>query len=778
LHIFAAEPRSRVDVMCRLILLVVLLGCPAAAAAQAGGDGSASAIVPAAGDFDIRTIDPETFQAVAYRIPDGLTPKIDGRLDDEVWSLASPAGGFIQREPGYGQPSTEKTEFRILYDDRTIYFGVWLWDSDPSGIIGNEMKRDSGLRRGDQLKIVIDTFHDHRNGFYFSTNPLGALKDANTVENGRTINYDWNVVYENQTSIDDKGWYVEIAIPLSQLRFRTAIGESTWGLNLCRIIMRKNEEAYWVPFPREWSPSGFARVSNAGIITGLHDLRARRRLELLPYVSPRGSRDFTTTTPSDVDTNVGFDFKVGVTDDLTADFTYNTDFAQVEADQEVVNLTRFSLFFPEKRQFFTESLGIFDYGKSASSPGGDAAGSDPGILPLFYTRRIGMDEGQEVPLIGGGKLTGRMGPYSVGVMNITTDSADVRVGGALRRTEQANFTALRVKRNILSKSSVGAILLNRDGGLTDYNRSAGVDVGLMLGPSVTVLGMVARTVSPEPVLIGRRGSELAAVADLGYKANRFNAALQYSTIGGRFNPEMGFVTRTDVRASKAKAAWTPRPRWRGVRQMFLEGSIDYYENHDGQVESRSQQFDARLSRQDSSSVRFSASREHDVLSIPFATAGTRLPAGEYSWTTYSAGYTSNQARRVYGSVNAEAGGYYSGDRQSARASLNFQLGRTLLLEPNLTKNWVTLPGRTTYATNTLNFRVSQSFSPDVFVKGFVQYNDERRTASFNVLFWYIYKPGSDLYIVYNEGRETDVPDRWSRPRNRSLAVKMTYWMAR
>ena len=754
--------------------IVVVLVCGLAVRPAAGQAGGVDEI-----PFDIRTIDPETFRALALRIPDGLAPKIDGHLTDEIWSRAAVSGGFVQREPQYGRPATEQTEFRILYDDRKIYFGVWLWDSNPAGILGNEMKRDSGLRRGDQLKIVIDPLHDHRTGFYFSTNPLAALKDANMVENGRTINYDWNIVWENETSVDEKGWYVELAIPLSQLPFRAGIGETTWGLNLCRIIMRKNEETYWVPFPREWNANGFARVSNAGVIAGLRDLRARRRLELLPYVSPRVQRDWADAARgTEADVDIGGDLKIGLSDDLTADFTYNTDFAHVEADQEVVNLTRFSLFFPEKRQFFTESLGIFDYGKSASSPGGDAAGADPGILPLFYSRRIGLDEGQEVPLIGGGKLTGRVGPYAVGVMNITTGEADVRSGADLRRTGRANFTAVRVKRNILSKSSVGAILLNREGGLTGFNRSVGLDVGFMFGQSVTLIGLVAKTQSPEAALAGAEGSDVAAVADLGYKTDRFTTALQYADIGRRFNPEMGFVTRTDVRASKARAAWTPRPRWRGVRQAFVEGALDYYENHAGEVESRSAQVEARLQGQDSSNIFVGAAREFDRLTVPFATAGTRLPVGAYRWTSYTTGYSSNQARRIYGGVSGEAGGYYNGDRQSVRASVNFQIGRTLLLEPNYTRNWITLPDRPTYVTNTLNFRASQSFSPDVFIKAFVQYNDERRSASLNVLFWYIYKPGSDLYVVYNEGRETDVPDRWSLPRNRSLAVKMTYWLAR
>ncbi len=231
--------------------------------------------------FEIKTIDPETFRAMAFKLADGQQPSIDGKLTDEAWALAPVQGNFV--------------------------------------------KRDAGLNKGDQIKITIDTFHDHRNAFYFSTNPLGAYKDANTVENGRTINYDWNAVWDNKTSVDDKGWYIEIAIPLSQLRFRTAIGESMWGINLCRILFRKNEESYWVPF-----------------------------------LLPTASRDYVSRTEGEADAKYGGDFKVGLTNDLIADFTYHTDFAQVEADQEVVNLTRFSLFFPEKRQFFTEGAGIFD----------------------------------------------------------------------------------------------------------------------------------------------------------------------------------------------------------------------------------------------------------------------------------------------------------------------------------------------------------------------------------------------------------------------------------
>ena len=767
--------------MKRILICVICVIC-----------GPAVLSVSAQSAFDIKTIDPETFRAIAFRLADGQAPKIDGKLTEEAWALAPAQGDFIQREPDYGRPSSEKTEFRVLYDDRTLYIGVWVWDSDPSGIMGSEMKRDAGLSKGDQLKITLDTFHDHRNAFYFSTNPLGAYKDANTVENGRTINYDWNAVWDNKTSVDDKGWYVEIAIPLGQLRFRTTVGEAVWGLNVCRILFRTNEESYWVPFPREWGPSGFARVSNAGILGGLTDLKAKRRMEFVPFLLPTASRDYIGANTAHTDAKYGGDFKIGVTNDLIADFTYHTDFAQVEADQEVVNLTRFSLFFPEKRQFFTEGAGIFDYGKAVSGLGGDSAANDPGLLALFYSRRIGLVDGQQVPIIGGGRVTGRLGPYAVGVLNIATEEETL----GSRQIENANFTAVRLKRNVLSKSSVGALLLNSHKGISEYNRALGLDAGFMLGQYVTLTGLFAKTFSPSTRLTSDqvqgqprsghdRGKEAAAVVDFLWKHDKFNYGAQYQDIGERFNAEMGYIPRLDIRAGRVKAGWTPRPGWRGVRQLVFNGTMDYYENHAGRMESRTQEFEAQMQGQNTSSARIGVTREFDNLSVPFSTAGTTLPAGPYSWTTATASYSSDRTKRVYGSLSGEAGGYYNGDRQTGRVNLTIQAGRTLLFEPNFTHNRVQLPGRPLYTSNVLNFRVSHSFSPDFYLKAFVQYNDDRKTSSFNFLWWYRYQPGSDLYVVYNEGWDIDLPltSRTPQPssarvRSRSLAVKITYWLAR
>jgi hypothetical protein len=752
----------------------------------------ASAHASAQASFDIKTVDPATFRAMAIKITDAQRPDIDGKLTDEAWALAPAQGNFVQREPSFGAAATERTEFKLLYDDRTLYIGVWVFDSDPAGIMASEMKRDAGLNKGDQLKITLDTFHDHRNAFYFSTNPLGAYKDANTIENGRAINYDWNAVWDNKTFIDDQGWYIEIAIPLNQLRFKTTIGESTWGLNLCRILFRRNEESYWVPFPREWGANGFARVSNAGVLDGLKDLKARRRIELVPFLSPTASRDYLTATEFDADAKYGGDFKIGLTNDLIADFTYHTDFAQVEADQEVVNLTRFSLFFPEKRQFFTETAGIFDFGKSVSAGlGGEAAANDPGLLNLFYSRRIGLVDGQQVPIIGGGRLTGRVGQYALGVMNISTEEETL----ATRELDHANFTVLRLKRNVLKNSNVGVLFANSQNGISEYNRAIGFDGGFVLGPRISLTTVMAKTFSPTgsgpstgsgpPRAESRGGKDVAGVVDFGWKSDRFNYGAQYLDVGEKFNAEMGYIPRLDIRAGKLKAQWTPRPKWDGVRQLTFNANADYYENHAGVVDSRTQNVYFNLSRQDTSSLYIGTTREYDNLAVPFATAGTILPVGSYDWQYATVGYNSDRTRRVYGSLGTDLGGYYDGNRQSLRANITVQVGKTLLFEPQYVHNRVTFAGRPVDTSNVLNFRASHSFSPDFYLKGFVQYNDDRRTASFNFLWWYHYKPGSDFYVVYNQGWDTDLPltsraalEQSYRVRSRSLAVKMTYWLAR
>ncbi len=751
-------------------LLALLIGI-STAAAQVPAQPAAGAAAPATAAIDLNTVDPLSFRSLAARVPPGLTPAIDGRLDDEAWSLAPATGSFIQREPDPGRPSTERTEFRVLYDDRKIYFGVWAWDSDPGGIIASEMKRDSGLNKGDRIAIVIDTFNDRRNGFYFATNPLGAEKDAHYTDNSRMRNNDWNAVWECRTTIDARGWFAEIAIPLSQLRFRRQLGESTWGLNVARSIVRKNEETYWVPYPRAQGVNGFAYLSNAGLLQGLHDLRAPRRFELVPFVAPTVARDeVSRSTSTDLD-GYGLDARVGLTSTLMADFTVRTDFAQVEADQEVVNVTRFSLFFPEKRPFFTESAGLFNYGK----PGVETGDFGPGLLPLFYSRRIGLYEGREVPILAGGRVTGKQGPYSVGAMNIQTGAETLGSGPGAVAVPSANYTVVRVKRDVFARSSVGGIVLNRQGGPgLEYNRTLGLDVNLAFGPDARLTGLLARTFTP-----GVDREDWAGALDFSYLKDRYYYDLTYLDVGRLFNAEMGYIRRVDARNPRVKAGWTPRPGWRGVRQLDVGGVVDVYATHGGAIESRTSTGRFGVTFTDTSTFGAELARDYDLLTAPFVLGTGIVPPGGYTWETARVTYAASPRRRVAGSATAEIGSYYNGDKRTFGGSLNLLPRDTLLVEVAYARNRIALPEAPLYITNTLSTRVSYSFSPTLFVKAYAQYNDVRRQASLNLLLWSIYRPGSDFYLVYNEGWTTGAAGPLvPTVRSRSLSAKVTYWLSR
>ena len=724
---------------------------------------------------DVNAIDPETFAAIAERLAPGEKIDIDGRLNETAWLRAPIQGNFIQREPDLGAPATQKTEFRILYDDRHLYIGVWAFDTEPAKIIASEMKRDSLLRKSDQIKINLDTFHDKRNGFYFSTNPLGALKDANETENGRVINYDWNAVWRNRTSRDEKGWYVELAIPFSQLRFKGGPGESVWGLNICRILLRRNEDSYWVPFPREWTTSGFARMAHAGKLKGLLDLKPKRRMEFAPFTVPSLNRNDLLGT-SQGQFGYGFDGRVGLTDSLTADLTFKTDFAQVEADQEVVNLSRFSVFFPEKRQFFTEAAGIFDFGKvGLGLPAGDAS-PDGGLLPIFYSRRIGLIDGAEVSILGGGKVTGRVGPYTLGLLNIQTEDSKALDG---RTFSGGNYTVIRAKRNILRQSTVGGMFLNRQGGPgAAFNRTAAVDTALIFGRNLVLSGMLTKTFSPATV--ANHGDGLAGALNAAWRSDRWELGATYLDIAKDFNAELGFITRTDIRNPRAQVSRTWRPRLSGVRALRADLNFESYLNHESVEISRG--YDAAFSwtRPNGGVALVAFARDFDRLARNFATFAGAIPPGAYWFNNYKASYTSSTtSTRLGGSLALEGGGYYGGRRQGLKAALNIVPSSTLLIETSYARNQLQIPGLADASSNVVGARVSYSFSPDLFVKAFAQMNDERKLASLNLLLWYIYRPGSDLYVVYNQGFDQDAPGApFLRSRAKSLTVKMTWWWSR
>ena len=732
------------------------------------------------GVIDMSTLDPHDFRAMAVRLPGGMEPRIDGLMDDEAWRQGAAFGGFTQRDPDVGAPATHPTEFRIVYDDARIYVGIWAFEPHEDAIIASELERDSFLRKGDQIRITFDTFHDHRNLFYFSTNPLSAMKDGYSTDNGN-MNWDWNGVWEVRSSADDRGWYSEFAIPLSQLRFRDGPDQQVWGLNVTRIVMHIREESSFTPLRREWGPPANIRAAGSGLLLGLDELRPRRRFEVIPFVAPGVVRNLQAGTPTDWSTEVGGDLRVGLTQTMNADVTLNTDFAQVEADQEIVNLTRFSLRFPEKRQFFTEGAGTFAYGASAGGAGGGGgggaggvAGGGGGLLSLFYSRRIGLsNDGQAVRILAGGRLTGNPGAYTVGLLNVLTDETSYADGDETVRIPRANYTVARVKRNVLNSSSVGLIALNRQGavGGLDYNRSLGIDGVFTLPNNVNVTSLLAKSFSP-----GIEGRDMAGALSIDWTADLFSLRGSYLDIQEDFNAEMGFIPRVDIRQTRLGAGWTPRPSWPGVRQLSFEADLDYLEDHQGRLRTRTRELSFTLQRDDNSSLNVNVSNEFDLLDRPFNLGSAAIAPGGYSFTTYTTGVSTDNSRRVYGGGRAEFGDYYGGRQLTLSADLAVLARETLLIENNYTRNRITFLDSPAYVTNTLNTRVTYAISPTLFLKAFVQYNDDRNLTNLNLLLWSIYRPGSDLYVVYNQAWETGLPGGPSVS-SRSLALKFTYWLS-
>ncbi len=412
---------------------------------------------------------------------------LDGRLDEQVYTTVPSVSDFIQQDPHEGELATEQTEVWVFFDDRNVYISARCWDSQPDRMVANELRRDhTNLAFNENFAVVLDTFYDRRNSFMFHTNPLGGLTDALTTDE-RNFNKDWNTVWEVKTGRFDQGWIAEIAIPFKSLRYRAGDSQ-VWGINFRRSVRWKNELSYLTPIPASYGLAGISKVSEAATLVGIATPSGAKNLEIKPYAISTVTTDRTAepAVSDDLGGELGFDVKYGLTRSLIADLTYNTDFAQVEDDEQQVNLTRFSLFFPEKREFFLEGQGIFTFG-GAGQQGRPSGGFRPGqsggppsnIPVVFFSRRIGLADGVGIPIRAGGRLTGRVGPYSIGVLDIQTGASEA--AGA----PSTNFSVVRLKRNFLRRSNVGVIMTHR---------SARVDAdGSNQGSASTAISRSSRT---------------------------------------------------------------------------------------------------------------------------------------------------------------------------------------------------------------------------------------------------------------------------------------------
>ena len=703
--------------------------------------------------------------------------RLDGLLDESLYLENPPITGFVQSLPDEGEPATEKTEVWITYDDENVYFAARLHDSAPeSEWVANEMRRDTNqLRQNDTFGIVLDTFYDRRNGMMFYTNPLGARADF-AITNEGSPNFDWNPVWDVRTGRFDGGWTVEMAVPFSSLRYRPGTSQ-TWGLQLRRVVRRKNEWAHLTLIPRSASgggAAGSARLSLAATLVGLAAPPGGLDLEAKPYgiAGLSTDRSVSPRINNDGSADAGLDIKYGITQNLTADLTFNTDFAQVEVDERQVNLTRFSLFFPEKREFFLEGRGIFAFPSAPIGVGGGRGFGGGGRVPtLFFSRRIGLQGGEPVPIRGGGRVTGKVGPFDVGAINVQTN--DLESVGA----EATNFSVMRLRRDILRRSSVGALYARRSHSLEadrvnaeGANETYGVDATFSFFQNVNFGGYYARTRTP-----GLDSRDASYQARASFDGDEWGAGMEHLLVGQDFNPEVGFLRRDGFRLSHLTGRFSPRPasiEW--VRQFTFQGTFDYYENdatHLVETREAGGRFRIELENSDSFSADFTDSYENLVDPFPIA-SGVTIPVGRYRFRDVQLGYSFSLQRPYSGNLSVRRGTFFSGNR----TSVGFRRARIEILpqlsvEPGISLNWVNLP-QGDFTQHVASTRVSYSFSPWFFLSGLIQYSSNSDTFSTNLRLRYEYAPGSELFVVYTEERDTDVFDRFSRLSNRGLVIKV------
>ena len=714
----------------------------------------------------------------AIKLTEGI--RLDGLLDEPVYHTVPALSGFIQQVPDEGAPGTEKTEAWIMFDERNIYVGGRLWDSaPPREWVANEMRRDTAqLRQNDAFSVVFDTFYDRRNGVGFLTNPLGGIFDW-AITNEGNPNQDWNPVWDVRTGRFEGGWTVEMEIPFRSLRYRPGQAQ-VWGVQLRRGVVRKNELMFITPIPISAGRAGIFRVSEAATLVGLEVPGDSRNLEIKPYGIGGMTTDVNArpATRNAGNGDFGVDVKYGITQNLTADFTYNTDFAQVEVDEQQVNLTRFSLFFPEKREFFLEGRGIFDFARGGVGGGFGGAlrrgGTGGGFFgggnapTLFYTRRIGLEGGTIVPILGGARVTGKVGAFDVGALSITTDDEVVS------DSRGTNFTVVRIKRDILRRSSVGALFTNRSvSRLGDgSNQAYGADATFSFYDNVNLLGYVAKTQTP-----GLTRQDTSYQGRFDYSGDRYGFQAEHLVVEDDFIPEVGFLRRDNFQRTYTTGRFSPRPRSiDAIRQFRVEGSFDYIVTADtDQVETRQSQLAFSTEFENSDRVGVSVADNYELLVRPFTPGpGVTLPVGGYGFRDVETTYALGVQRRLSGTVTVRAGEYFSGDIRS----VGFSQGRVELtpqfsLEPSISFNWIDTP-QGSFRTDLVVSRVTYTFTPRMFFSGLIQYNSSSDTVSNNLRLRWEYSPGSELFVVYTEDRDTDPlrPNRFSELRNRGFVIKV------
>jgi hypothetical protein len=692
-------------------------------------------------------------RAVVTRIASHLS--LDGALDEPDWANAPAIGDILQREPNPGEKATERTEVKLLYDSNNLYIGAMCYDSEPDKIIGTQMARDAELDADDRVEILIDTFRDRRNAFYFATNPAGALIDGLIIENGR-MNDEWDAIWEVRTRRFEIGWSAEFAIPFKSLGFKR--GQQPWGFNFSRTISRKIEEARWAS-PR--LDVSFFQVSEAGEIEGFDDIQQGRGLDVRPYVSGRVVRDRVTGT--EPDGKAGIDIFYNITPSLKWTTTFNTDFAETEVDNRQINLTRFPLFFPEKRAFFLENAGVFSFGPEGGFRG-------PELLP-FFSRRIGLFAGREVPILAGTKLTGKAGRYDVGILGVRTRATE--------HVEAKNLFVARVKRNVFDQSYVGGIITEGNPASPASSRTFGVD--FRLATSNFLGGERNFGVEGFYVKSSNRGltdRDDAFGIGVSYPNDLWDIRIDWGQTGQNFKPALGFVSRPNVRRLSVSAEFDPRPKnFLNVRQMFHEFRFSRYTRLDlGRLESW-RVFTAPVNYQLNSGDRYEFNwvPTFERLFEPFEIAdGVVLAPGDYKFTRWRLEFESASKRPWEFEATWWFGSYWSGNADEIETFFGYKLAPHFQVGIGLEQTFGRLK-EGNFVARILGFGADYSVSPYLTFYNLVQFDNESRDLGWQSRVRWIIRPGSELFLVFNQGWLQDERGGFNfRAGRTGLAGKLQY----
>ena len=685
---------------------------------------------------------------------------IDGRLDERAWDLADVATDFVQSQPQPGHAASERTEVRVLYDSEKLYISAVCHDSEMDEVIIPGLEREFDPRSGDLFALAIDPFHDERNSFVFISHPMGAERDEQTFDNSRQIIVAWEGVWDAEATMNDSTWIVEMEIPFSTLRFDHSDGIQDWGINFVRIIRRYNEWDYWAPLARH---EILHQMVRAGDLTGFEGIEAGRNLKVKPYgLGGHSTGDRVSEDSEGSRLTSGLDVKYGLTPGLTMDLTVNTDFAQVELDEAQVNLTRFSLFFPERRDFFIENQGTFNFGDVPER--GYRMGATLRDFSLFHSRRIGLtQDGRSITILAGGRVSGRIGSSNVGILSMQTQSLD--------SLPSENFVVARVRQDVLGNSDVGVLFVNRQattGVERPHSWSFGVDANIRPIDHLVFNTYVAGTRSP-----GQESDGMAAKFGAAWRDNFWNTSFFAKQVDEEFNPAVGFIRRRNIRHYYATLGVHHQPGARWIQEInpFIEA--DYITNFSSVLETRRITSGATLTLGSSAAITAQVNDQFERLEEPFVIPGaTVIEPGDYTFRDATISYTTSGNSNLSGNASVTFGGFWDGTRRTFQLGGSWRPRYDLYLNLSLERNEIDLP-QAAFSAGLGGLRVRYAFNTALFWSAFVQYNTQTEEFVTNLRGQYRYGPLSDIFIVFTERRDTSR----NLTLDRSVALKMTKMLA-